>query len=56
MHELENLNKPKVEKADSVVNEQEKRSLFADLVSVKTLVVASVTTRDLFSKVYGFWS
>ena len=56
VHELETPDEPKIERADSVVDDQEKRSMVADLAPVKTLVAASVATRDLLSKVYGFWS
>lgn len=56
VQELENTNEPEIEKADSVVDDQEKKALVTDLAPVNTLIAASVATRDLFSKVYGFWS
>jgi hypothetical protein len=54
--ELRSLDESEVGRADSVVDDQEMRSMVADLAPVKTLVAASVATRDLFSKVCGFWS
>ncbi|CAD0112525.1 unnamed protein product [Aureobasidium uvarum] len=44
------------ERADSVVDAEETKSLLAGLAPVKSLVAASVATRNLFSKVCGFWS
>ncbi|KEQ65533.1 uncharacterized protein M437DRAFT_42014, partial [Aureobasidium melanogenum CBS 110374] len=55
MHELENTNEPRFDEANSVVDDQ-KRSMVAEPAPVRTLVAASVATRDLFSKVCGFWS
>lgn len=54
--ELRSLDESEVGRADSVVDDQEMRSMVADLAPVKTLVAASVATRDLFSKVCGFLS
>lgn len=56
MHELENTNGSEFDRADSVVDDQERKLMVTDLAPVKTLVAASVATRDLFNKVCGFWS
>lgn len=55
VHELETQDEPELGRVDSVVDDQEKKSMVADLVPVKTLVAASIATRDVLSKVYGFW-
>ncbi|CAD0094130.1 unnamed protein product [Aureobasidium vineae] len=44
------------ERADSVVDPEETKPLITGLAPVKSLVAGSVATRNLFSKVCGFWS
>jgi hypothetical protein len=58
VNEIENPIGATVSGADSVVDPREMgiMSRVVDITPVKTLVAASVATREVFSKVFSFWS
>ena len=58
VEELENPLHRTVRRADSVIDEEAVGAVsrVVEMASVKSLVAASVATRDLVSKVWGLWS
>jgi len=58
VEELEHPVDRTVRRSDSVVDvdKMEVLSRIAEIAPVKSLVAASVATRDLVSKVWGFWT
>jgi hypothetical protein len=58
VNEIEDRVGKTVRRADYVVDleEMDIMSRVADIAPVKTLVAASVATREVFSKVFSFWS
>jgi hypothetical protein len=58
INELENPVERIIRRADSVVDDEEMgvMSRVTDIAPVKSLVAASVATREIITKVWGFWS
>lgn len=56
--ELDNLSEKTMHRADSVIDGEELGGVarIGEIAPVKSLVAASIATRDLVSKVWGYWS